>query len=384
MLRSRVTRPRVVFGIATLLGFFSAFQAYQVVRFFSERATSYWVLLGLNLGYWYAWAVLVPVVLFLARRFPFERDRWLRSVPVHLVAILVLTFAHVVMSEGVRYGLEQAGGDVWMKNMTWWSHVTRTYFISFDWEMMTYWAIIGFWHAQAYYRVAQDRALKASRLETRLAEAQLQALQRQLHPHFLFNTLNAISALMHRDVEAADQMLARLSDLLRIALDLRGAQEVALKDELEFLEKYLEIEQARFGDRLQVRYTVDPEALDAQVPNLILQPLVENSVRHAVAVRVEPGLIEIGARRVGTNLELSVHDNGPGLAKQGPPSGKGVGLANTRSRLEHLYGASQRLSLEEPEGGGLTVTVMIPFRDETVAGEGAGADDFTEDIKGVA
>ena len=179
--------------------------------------------------------------------------------------------------------------------------------------MMTYWAIIGFWHATAYYRVAQDRALKASRLETRLAEAQLQALQRQLHPHFLFNTLNAISALMHRDVEAADQMLARLSDLLRIALDQRGAQEVALKDELEFLEKYLEIEQTRFGDRLVVRYDVEAETLDAQVPNLILQPLVENSVRHAVAVRIEPGLIEIRARRVGTNLELSVHDNGPGL-----------------------------------------------------------------------
>src|SRR4030095_12523073 len=147
--------------------------------------------------------------------------------------------------------------------------------------MMAYWAILGAFHSVTYYNEFQDRALKASRLETRLAEAQLQALQRQLHPHFLFNTLNAISALMHRDVAAADQMLARLSDLLRIALDQRGAQEVALKDELEFLEKYLEIEQTRFGDRLVVRYDVEAESLDAQVPNLILQPLVENSVRHA-------------------------------------------------------------------------------------------------------
>ena len=131
--RSRILRPRVIFGVATLLGFFSAFQAYQFVRFFSERDTSYWVLLGLNLGYWYAWAVLVPIVLFMARRFPFDRERWPRSVPVHLVAVLVLTFAHVVMSEGVRYGLDQAGGSVWMKNMTWWAHVRYTYFISFDW-----------------------------------------------------------------------------------------------------------------------------------------------------------------------------------------------------------------------------------------------------------
>ncbi len=149
-----------------------------------------------------------------------------------------------------------------------------------------------------YHGEAQERALKASRLDAQLAEAQLQALQRQLHPHFLFNTLNAISALMHRDVEAADQMLSRLSDLLRIALDQRGQQEVALKDELEFLQKYLEIEQARFGDRLTVEFSIDPETLDAQVPNLILQPLVENSIRHAVAVRIEPGHIAVKARRV--------------------------------------------------------------------------------------
>ena len=387
MVQSRITRPRVIFGIATLLGCFSAFQAYQFVRFFSEKETSFAVLLGLNLGYWYAWALLAPLVLFLARRFPFDRQQLRTSVPVHLAAVLLLTYAHVAMAEGVRFGLAQAGGDVWMKNATWLTQVNRTYFLNFDWEMMTYWAIIGFWHATAYYRVAQDRALKASRLETRLAEAQLQALQRQLHPHFLFNTLNAISALMHRDVEAADQMLARLSDLLRIALDQRGAQEVALKDELEFLQKYLEIEQTRFGDRLVVRYDFEAETLDAQVPNLILQPLVENSVRHAVAVRIESGLIEIRARRVGTNLELSVHDNGPGLSKiPGMHAGhkKGVGLANTRSRLEHLYGASQQLSLEEPPGGGLIVTVMLPFRDETDVAEIVEADEFTEDIKGVA
>src|SRR4030095_3036394 len=201
--------------------------------------------------------------------------------------------------------------------------------------MMAYWAILGAFHSVTYYNEFQDRALKASRLETQLAEAQLQALQRQLHPHFLFNTLNAISALMHRDVEAADQMLAKLSDLLRMALDQRGGQEVPLKDELEFLQKYLEIEEARLGDLLSVTCVSAPETLDAQVPNLLLQPLVENSIRHAVAVRIEPGRIEIRARQLGETLELVVSDNGPGM----PPSrltspGKGVGLANTRSRLD--------------------------------------------------
>jgi two-component system LytT family sensor kinase len=385
MRESRITRPRVIFGIATLLSLFSAFQASQVVRFFSDRETSYWVLLALNMGYWYAWALLAPVVLFMARRFPLDREGWKRSLGVHLVAVLALTFVHVMMAEGVRYGVQAASGEEWMKNTTWWTHVARTYFLSFDWEMMTYWAIVGFWHATAYYRMAQDRTLKASRLETQLAEAQLQALQRQLHPHFLFNTLNAISALMHRDVEAADQMLARLSDLLRIALDQRGAQEVALKDELEFLQKYLEIEQARFGPRLRVDYQIEAETLDAQVPNLILQPLVENSIRHAVAVRVEPVRIEIAARRIGTNLELSVRDDGPGLSRPAAPprTTGGVGLANTRSRLEHLYGASQQLRLETPEQGGLRVVVMLPFRDETEAVETADAAEFAE-IKGVA
>ncbi len=381
MRRVQITQTRVIFGVATLLGFFSTFQAAQLVTFVSDKPTSMWLLAGLNMGYWYSWALLAPIVLWLARRFPFERGTWLRSIPVHLVGVTVITVAHLAMSEAVRVGLSMVFWDGPMSNYSWWKALTRAYFQSFDWEMMTYWAIVVAHHAVSYYRQAQERTLRASRLETQLAEAQLQALQRQLHPHFLFNTLNAISALMHRDVEAADQMLSRLSDLLRIALDQRGAQEVALKDELEFLQKYLEIEQARFGDRLTVSFSIEPETLDAQVPNLILQPLVENSVRHAVAVRIEPGHIEVRARRVDASLELVVRDNGPGL----PPGriavpGKGVGLANTRSRLERLYGASQRLTFAEPPGGGLIVTVTVPFRSEDVAE----VEDFNDEFKGVA
>jgi two-component system, LytTR family, sensor kinase len=380
MAQSRLTRPRIVFAIATLLGCFSAFQAFQFVTLFSERPTSIWVLLGLNLGYWYAWALLSPVVLYLARRFPFDRGRWLTSLPVHLFAVLVVTFVHIVMAEWVRIGIMAWSGREVAKEWSWWVQVQRTYVMNFDWEMMTYWAIIAFSHAVAYYRQAQERTLRASQLETRLAEAQLQALQRQLHPHFLFNTLNAISALMHRDVEAADQMLAKLSDLLRLALDQRGAQEVRLKEELEFLQKYLEIEQARFGDRLSVRFEIDPLTLDAQVPNLVLQPLVENSIRHAVAVRLEPGLIEVRSRRQGDMLELQVRDNGPGMPK-GTVAGTshGVGLANTRSRLEHLYGASQRLHFAEAPGGGLLVTVSVPFRSDD-----ADVEEFADEFKGVA
>ena len=382
MERPRLTRARVIFGVATLLGLFSTFQAAQLVTFFaSEKTASIWVLAILNFGYWYSWALLAPIVLWLARRFPFERGVWLKAIPVHLAGVVVLTVAHLAMQEGVRLAMAVMFWDGPMPGYSWWKNLTRAYFQSFDWEMMTYWAIVIAHHAGSYYQQAQERALKALKLETQLAEAQLQALQRQLHPHFLFNTLNAISALMHRDVEAADQMLSKLSDLLRIALNQRGAQEVALKDELEFVQKYLEIEQARFGDRLSVDFTIEPQTLDAQVPNLILQPLVENSVRHAVAVRIEPGHIAVKARRNDDRLELSVRDNGPGLPKgRTAAPASGVGLANTRSRLERLYGASQHLTFAEPPGGGLLVTVSMPFK----ADEVAEIEDLPEDFKGVA
>jgi signal transduction histidine kinase len=376
--RARLRTARVIVGIATLLGCFSAFQAYQFVSIFSDRPEPVSVLLMLNLSYWYAWALLTPLVLWMARRFVIDGDNWMRSVPAHLVAVLALTFAHVAMAEAAFISIPYSG---YQGKLTWWDRVQRTYVMNFDWEMATYWAIIGFSYAVGYYRQAQDRALRASQLETRLAEAQLQALQRQLHPHFLFNTLNAISALMHRDVNAADQMLARLSDLLRMALDQPGAQEIPLKDELEFLEKYLEIEQTRFGDRLTVRFDIDPETLDALVPNLVLQPLVENSIRHAIGPRIEPGTIQVHARRAGEALRLQVIDNGPGLRRAGRP-GTGVGLANTRLRLEHLYGAGGQLTLAEPPEGGLVAAVTLPFR--PAAEDREDHAEQAEHIKGVA
>jgi two-component system LytT family sensor kinase len=385
MPRRRVRQWTLILGIASALGLFSSIQAYQVVRLFDDKPQPFLLLVGLNFGYWYSWALLAPLVLLLARRFPFERGTWRRSLPVHLVAVLVVTFLHVLLSRLVALEVTTYlwSGPMSKPSLTWWQRVWREYYMSFDWEMMTYWAIVGFFTAVVYHRQAQDRTVRAAQLETRLAEAQLQALQRQMHPHFLFNTLNAISALMHRDVEAADAMLAKLSDLLRMALDLKGVQEVPLKDELDFLAKYLEIEQARFGERLTVRFEIDPATLDAHVPNLLLQPLVENSVRHAVAKRIEPGTIEVSARRIDDRLQLQVRDDGPGLPKgRTPTAGTGVGLANTRSRLEHLYGASQSLQFAEPSGGGLAVIVTIPFRADDVPD--VLDDDVPEHVKGVA
>jgi sensor histidine kinase YesM len=215
-----------------------------------------------------------------------------------------------------------------------------------------------------YYRRFHERELRASELEKRLAEARLQALQMQLNPHFLFNTLHAISSLMHRDIDAADRMIVRLSDLLRSALENVGIQEVQLREELAFLDSYLEIEQTRFGDRLTLRREIDPETLDALVPNLVLQPLMENAIRHGIEPRAQPGLIGLRARRENGMLHLQVFDNGNGIAAP-QTFEEGIGLSNTRARLQQLYGNAQRLELANSPQGGLVVSVRIPWRTAT-------------------
>jgi signal transduction histidine kinase len=366
--------PRVIFAFATALGFFSGFQAYYFVSTFTERPASFPLLLTLNLSYWYSWALLTPGIVWLASRFPFERRTWKVAVVVHIGGVFVTTTLHVGLTIASRMGI------FWLvdePSSPWQVEYQRMFFLNFDWEMMTYWAIIGLSHALWYRREAQDRALRESHLETHLVEAKLQSLQRQLQPHFLFNTLNTISALMHRDVDAADNMIAKLSDLLRVSLQSVDVQETTLKEELDFLSKYLEIEQTRFRDRLTVVFDVQPDTLDALVPNLILQPLVENSIKHGIGPKPTPSRIEIHARRAGAMLEIEVRDTGVGLsasrlrdldrgpqradsARWGGSSG-GVGLSNTRSRLQHLYGSAHRFEFRQPVGGGLQVLLNIPL-----------------------
>jgi LytS/YehU family sensor histidine kinase len=226
--------------------------------------------------------------------------------------------------------------------------------------------VIGISQSMDYYRRYRDRELSASNLETRLVEAQLNALRMQLHPHFLFNALNSVSVLMRKDVDAADRMLLQLSNLLRVTLTRSGAHEIRLKQELEILERYLEIEQIRFQDRLTVRVQTDPSALDAMVPQLFFQPLVENAIRHGVADRETGGIIDIHAERQDNMLRLQVRDNGPGLNISKGNFIEGVGLSNTRSRLEYLYGAGGRLEICNAEDGGLIVAAAIPFHTEAI------------------
>jgi len=282
--------------------------------------------------------------------------------------VFAATTMHIAMVVASRMVVHTVMGE---PAGSWQAEARQMFFLNFDWEMMTYWAIVGLSHALSYHQEAQSRALGASQLETRLVEAQLQSLQRQLQPHFLFNTLNAIAALMHRDVDAADAMIARLGDLLRMSLQMAGVQEIPLKEELDFLSKYLEIEQTRFRDRLRVVFDVQPDTFDVLVPNLVLQPLVENAIKHGIGPRPTPGTITIRSRRVGRTMELVVQDNGVGLsAARLSDFNRGIGLSNTRSRLEHLYGPQHRFEFHRPVDGGLLVLIAVPLAasDEEIAG----------------
>jgi LytS/YehU family sensor histidine kinase len=226
-----------------------------------------------------------------------------------------------------------------------------------------YWLVVFAHLGWQYYLRYQEREIETAQLQRELVEARLETLRMQLNPHFLFNTLHAVSGLIHDNPEAADRIIARLSELLRLTLDQSKPQEVPLNEELAFLDRYLEIEQTRFSERLKIEKSIAPEVQQALVPYLILQPLVENAIRHGIEPREEKGLLRICASRRNGRLELSVVDNGNGLAeKQEMPGRRGIGLSNTRSRLSHLYGENFSLELAKVDGGGLEARVEIPFR----------------------
>jgi two-component system LytT family sensor kinase len=307
----------------------------------------------------YFWAALTPLVLHLARRFPIERQQWRKSLFVHFVASALLGLATRMVRDiaFLLFASDYSGQFSFFKLL-----LSVYYF--FDYGAMMYWLILLIAYAVNYYRRYRENELKATRLEAQLAQAQLQALKMQLQPHFLFNTLHSISALVHKDPAAADKMLARLGDFLRLTLDSAGSQEVSLQQELEFLRCYLEIERIRFKDRLSVQMEVEPETLDARLPNLILQPIVENAIKHGIAPQTRPGQIEIGARRMNGTLQVQVSDNGRGLPmdRNGGLVKEGVGLLNTQTRLQQLYGNDFRLDLVNNVAGGVKVTLEIPFK----------------------
>ncbi len=310
---------------------------------------------------WYIWGLLFPLIWWVSRRFPFERRHLLSRIPIHLACGLIVSLIFVVLmlvKNSIVMGV--SGGKMSFEIL---SGLPGYLLGGIELFLLPYFAMVAFIHALSYYNKFRERRLQTTRLEAQLALAHLEVLKMQLQPHFLFNTLNAISALMHRDVDAADRMISLLSDLLRFSLEKDERHQVSLQSELEFLNRYLAIEKIRFRDRLKIEMDIEAPCMAAQVPRLILQPLVENSIKHGIAMRSAAGRISIRARRKGDRLDVRVSDDGPGLADGGSGVSDGVGLANTRARLEQIYGNDHHFSLRNGLATGVEVHLEIPFEE---------------------
>jgi sensor histidine kinase YesM len=304
--------------------------------------------------------LLTPVVLWLARRFPLTKSNLRQTIPIHLGASIAIALVQK-LSHSTVVALYRTFADGYQLN---WNDLSSALISYFDYGIPLYWIIILLNYAFDYYSRYKENEIKAAQLESQLAQAQLQALKMQLHPHFLFNTLNAISVLIQNNPELARRTVGRLSELLRYTLDNVGVQKVSLEEELEFLDRYLQIEQTRFGDRLTVKMEVDDALKNASVPNMILQPLVENAIKHGISKKRGQAVIEVQAHRDNGSLTLSVKDNGMGLPEEFTDNSAqrdGVGLASTRARLRELYGDAQSFELCAQPSGGAQAKVTIPY-----------------------
>ena len=360
LLQQRWFRVPLIVAAWTLFGAFLASQMYLAYGR-SEMPIQYRRIFLVEVIYAYQWAALTPFILWLSRRAPIERSKWVRSLSVHIGASILMGFTTRVLHDLMFFFLLADSS----RHFSFGRLLMNVYFMT-DYGVMIYWLILLVSHAIDYQKRYREGQVRATKLEAQLAQAQLQALKMQLQPHFLFNTLHSISALVHKNADAADRMIARLGDFLRLTLENGGTQEVSLGQELEFLKCYLEIERIRFQDRLTVQMDIEPQTLDARLPNLILQPIVENAIRHGIAPRTSAGRIEIEARRLNGTLRVQVTDNGPGIPEDlssGAIVKEGVGLSNTEARLKQLYGADHRLDLSNTPKGGLTVLLEIPFRE---------------------
>jgi two-component system, LytTR family, sensor kinase len=338
------------FCLCTLVGLFFSVRGSEGISVMSLTA---------SLPRWYVWGALTPFIIWSDRRFAAGSRTLARRLLLHLPASLVWTsvFALALTVVSVTLEGQPLNAAVLARE------IRSDFWRLFQWNVELYWLIVGGWLAWDYHRESRNRELKATQLEKLLAEARLQTLQTQLQPHFLFNALNTISAFVERNPRGARRMIEHLGDLLRFSLDRSDRQETTLQEELAALDHYLAIQRVRFEDHLKVSVEVEPETLRAAVPGLILQPLVENAIRHGATQHSSS--IEVSAWRDNGSLHLRVMDDGPGL----PPSWQlseraGIGLSNTQRRLAQLYPAAHRFSVREAPGGGVVAEVVIPYHED--------------------
>ncbi len=310
-----------------------------------------------------AWIPIGLIIYWLYFKIPLNREQWKRNLPIHLVLCYVMSSMHLYIDYYISVALTNM-------NVYYYSTLDGLFRTYSRYNILIYWGIIGFTSTLENYRKFRERekeaaelALTNSRLETQLAKSQLQALKMQLQPHFLFNTLHTINWLMLKDVEAAASTITLLSDLLRISLEMTDKQEITLKDEVEFIQKYIEIQKTRFKDRLNVEIDLQPETLDAAVPTLILQPITENAFAHGISPHDRKGVIKISSRMNNGSLVMEVHDNGDGIDPEVKTNGSnGIGLSNSMERLRQIYSNNHKFDLKDSSLGGLLVQIEIPYK----------------------
>jgi signal transduction histidine kinase len=317
----------------------------------------------LQIPRWLTWVPITPIMFYAADRFPFRRDRLARSAWTHLGIALVIAVVIEVLWLQISFVIQGYLEPEALARMQ--SNRAEVYSVAVLSRLLgdafIYAAVLGVATTLGYHRRLRERELRAANLEAQLALAQVQALKMQVHPHFLFNTLHAVTVLIREDPAAATRVVTRLGDLLRLTLSRATTPQVSFRRELEILTLYLEIERTRFQDRLEIAYDVQPATLGALVPDLILQPLVENAIRHGVSPNAGTGRIEVRSRRDGDWLNVEIRDNGAGLAR-GPVGPDGIGLTTTRARLERLYGDQQELTLANLPEAGCVARIRIPFQ----------------------
>jgi two-component system, LytTR family, sensor kinase len=349
----------LLFAVAwTILACLGAWFNYQQ-RLFIGHPISWREAILVNVIAYGAWAlVLTPIIMAICWHFPLDHGGVKRVIPIHVVAgVLVGTLDAFIRAVGWTALGDATSG---FRRM----FISEFLFIT-EMDLWNYWVVAGVCHGILYYTRYIDREKKALRLQNQLVTTELQLLKMQLQPHFLFNTLHTIAAMVHVNPDRAEQMISQLGDLLRMTLEGVNVEEVTVKRELDFLQRYLDIQQTRFQERLRVRLEVEPQVLDACIPYLLLQPLVENAVFYGVARSSAPGMIEVEVRRSNGDLCLAVRNDGPPCSiTQGAEARSGLGLNNTRARLSRMYGDAQELRFVRRSTGGAEVMVRIPFKTE--------------------
>ncbi|HET6670523.1 MAG TPA: histidine kinase [Pyrinomonadaceae bacterium] len=360
--RNRFWKWAAVLGIWIVLGVIYAGPIYLEVRAEGMNHSAARIF-GWGILTWSVWALLTPAIVWLGRRFSLIGAAWKRSLAVHIPAFLIISAVHTAAATFITLTVAPFDhmGDSPLAFLPRFLSRLKGAFGS---DLLVYGGILGVCYAIDYYRKYREREFLASQLEAQLAQAQLDSLRMQLHPHFLFNTLNGIVGLVRDNKnQAAVSMLVGLSDLLRHALEHSSRQEVELREELNFIKLYLDIQQMRFSDRLQIELDIQPDTIKCLVPNLILQPLVENALRHGIAHSAADAVVGIRSKIVTDSLELRVFDNGSGLANNWQlRSSNGIGLANTAARLQQLYNGNHRFDVRNRDGGGVEVVILIPLR----------------------